>query len=54
MKQVDKKDIASIPGGTQSQGPVPIGDIGPAYPPFPQVPEYPQFPIVPVPTDMKL
>jgi hypothetical protein len=47
MKQVEKKDIASVPGGITDGKPI-IGDIGPSYPPFPEIPEYPQTPTVPV------
>jgi hypothetical protein len=47
MKEVEKKDLTSVPGGyTQA---VVTGDIGPSYPPFPEVPEYPPEPMVPVP-----
>lgn len=47
MKQVDKKDIASIPGGVIDGQPI-TGDIGPMFPAFPEVPEYPQEPTTPV------
>ncbi|HZZ93357.1 MAG TPA: hypothetical protein VFE23_12405 [Usitatibacter sp.] len=48
MKEVENKDLTSVPGGYTIQ-PVVTGDIGPSYPPFPEVPEYPPEPMVPVP-----
>jgi hypothetical protein len=45
MKQVEKKDLPSVPGGTQFPGT--IGDVGPITPTFPEVPE-PDFPTVPI------
>jgi hypothetical protein len=50
MKQMDRKDIVSVPGGTTIIPGEPIGDIGPIVPIFPE-PEYPQVPIVPFPVD---
>lgn len=46
MKQVDKKDIASVPGGVTDGTPI-IGDVGPIAPTYPQVPE-PDYPTVPI------
>jgi hypothetical protein len=45
MKEVERKDIPSVPGGTQV--PTTIGDIGPSYPTPPVVPE-PDYPTVPI------
>lgn len=45
MKQVEKKDLPSVPGGTYLPGT--IGDIGPIAPTYPQVPE-PDYPAVPI------
>ena len=45
MKEVEKKDITSVPGGTQFPGI--IGDIGPISPTLPVVPE-PDYPTVPI------
>ena len=45
MKDVEKKDITSVPGGTQIPGT--IGDIGPISPTLPVVPE-PDYPAVPI------
>lgn len=45
MKQVEKKDLPSVPGGTQLPGT--IGDVGPMAPDLPVVPE-PGYPTVPI------
>ena len=47
MKEVERKDIASVPGGATEIPPI-IGDIGPISPTLPVVPEpdYPAAPIV--------
>jgi hypothetical protein len=45
MKEVEKKDAPSVPGGTQFPGT--IGDIGPISPTLPVVPE-PDYPTVPI------
>jgi hypothetical protein len=50
MKEVERKDQSSVPGGYQLPG-VP-GDIGPSYPAFPIVPEYPTGPTVPFTPDV--
>jgi hypothetical protein len=45
MKQVERKDLPSVPGGTQV--PTTIGDVGPMAPEFPEVPA-PDYPVMPI------
>ena len=52
MKEVEKKDITSVPGGVMDPNGC-TGDIIGPMTPFPPEPDYPQVPIVPVPAYQK-